>query len=84
VIGQGMARLIMIVLVAAAAAGCGTTAPARFFNLDSTAVADGAPATHGTVMVGPLHDESANFKPPQRLKIIVSKHRCILLQKGLE
>jgi uncharacterized protein len=54
VIGPRIAYLILIALVAAAANGCGTTAPARFFNLDSTAVDDGAPATHSTVMVGPV------------------------------
>jgi uncharacterized protein len=54
VIGPRIAYLILIALVAAAATGCGTTAPARFFNLDSTAVDDGAPATHSTVMVGPV------------------------------
>jgi uncharacterized lipoprotein YmbA len=47
--------LILITLVSASAGGCGTTAPARFFNLDSTAVADGVPpATHSTVIVGPV------------------------------
>jgi uncharacterized protein len=51
---QRIAGLILIASVAAAAVGCGTTSPARFFNLDSTAVADGAPATHSTVMVGPV------------------------------
>ena len=53
--GQRIARLILITLVSASAGGCGTTAPARFFNLDSTAVADGVPpATHSTVIVGPV------------------------------
>jgi uncharacterized protein len=49
-----LARLISIAFVAVTAAGCGTSAPARFYTLDSTAVADGAPATHTAVMVGPV------------------------------
>jgi uncharacterized protein len=46
-------RLISIACVAATVAGCAST-PARFYTLDSTAVADGAPATHTAVMVGPV------------------------------
>ena len=34
-------------------AGCSTT-PARFYSLDSTATADGAPAANASVMVGPV------------------------------
>ena len=48
-----IARLISIALPSVVAAGCGTT-PARFYSLDSTATADGAPATPATVMVGPV------------------------------
>jgi len=48
-----IAQLISIVVVAAAAAGC-STAPARFYSLDSTAKADGTPATSAAVMVGPV------------------------------
>jgi uncharacterized lipoprotein YmbA len=47
------ARLISIAVVLAAAFGCSTT-PARFYTLDSTATADGAPAAHAAVMVGPV------------------------------
>jgi len=44
--------LISIAFIAAAA-GC-STAPARFYSLDSTATADSAPAAHASVMVGPV------------------------------
>ena len=47
-------RLISIAFIAMAANGCGTSKPAQFYTLDSTAVADGAPATHTAVMVGPV------------------------------
>ncbi|HYL59865.1 MAG TPA: PqiC family protein [Candidatus Acidoferrales bacterium] len=50
--GQRIARMVLIAF-AAAAAGC-ASAQARFYNLDSTAVAGGAPALNGTVMVGPV------------------------------
>ena len=43
----------MIALVAAAAAAC-ASAPARFYNLDSTAPPDGVAATRAAVMVGPV------------------------------
>lgn len=50
-------------MLAAAVTGCGTTAPARFYSLDSTAVADGAPATSVTVMVGPVSVPAAVDQP---------------------
>jgi uncharacterized protein len=43
-----------IVLVIVAAAGCSTSAPARFYTLDSTATSQGAAVVHGSVMVGPV------------------------------
>jgi uncharacterized lipoprotein YmbA len=49
-----IATLISIAFMAMAANGCGTSSPARFYTLDSTAVADGAPAAHTAVMVGPV------------------------------
>jgi uncharacterized protein len=49
-----IARLISIALVVAAANGCGTSAPARFYTLDSTATSNGAPAAHISVIVGPV------------------------------
>jgi uncharacterized lipoprotein YmbA len=49
-----IARLLSVALVGAVIAGCGTSAPARFYTLDSTAAPDGATATAGSVMVGPV------------------------------
>jgi uncharacterized lipoprotein YmbA len=46
--------LISIVFIAATAAGCSTSAPSRFYALDSTATADSTPATHVAIMVGPV------------------------------
>ena len=43
-----------IALVAAAASGCGTSAPARFYTLESTATAGVAPAARTGVLVGPV------------------------------
>ena len=47
-------HLILIAFVAAAAVGCTASAPARFYNLDSTAKPDGSPAARAAVMVGPV------------------------------
>jgi len=44
------------------AAGC-STAPSRFYALDSTAIADGAPAAHAAVMVGPVTVPAAVDRP---------------------
>jgi uncharacterized protein len=46
-------KLISIAFIVAATTGC-STAPSRFYSLDSTATADGTPATSATVMVGPV------------------------------
>jgi uncharacterized protein len=46
--------LVSIALVAALVAGCGTTAPSRFYTLDSTAAADGTPPARCAVIVGPV------------------------------
>ena len=48
-------RIAYLVSIAffASAAGC-STAPARFYSLDSTATADSNPAAHASVMVGPV------------------------------
>ena len=57
-----IAYLISIALVAMVAAGC-STAPSRFYALDSTAIADGAPAAHAAVMVGPVTVPAAVDRP---------------------
>jgi uncharacterized protein len=47
-----IAYLVSLAFIATAA-GC-STAPARFYSLDSTATADSAPTAHTSVMVGPV------------------------------
>jgi uncharacterized protein len=49
-----VASLITAALMTAVAAGCGASPPSRFYNLDSTATPDGAPAARTAVMVGPV------------------------------
>jgi uncharacterized lipoprotein YmbA len=49
-----IANLFSIALVAMAAAGCGPSATARFYTLNSTATAQGAPAASYAVAVGPV------------------------------
>jgi len=48
-----IAKSISIAFIVVASTGC-STAPSRFYSLDSTATADGTPATSATVMVGPV------------------------------
>ena len=54
---------LLIALVAAAAAGCGTSAPTRFYTLASTAAADAAPPTRTGVMVGPVSVPASVDRP---------------------
>jgi uncharacterized protein len=57
-----IAQLISVALLAAAA-GCGTSASARFYTLDPTASPNGAPLVHATVMVGPVTIPAAVDQP---------------------
>lgn len=55
--------MVPIALVAAAASGCGTTAPSRFYTLDVTAVSDGAAPVSYPIMVGPVSVPAAVDRP---------------------
>ena len=57
-----IANVILIALVAAVAASC-ASAPARFYNLDSTATPDGAPVTRDAVMVVSVSVPAAVDRP---------------------
>ena len=48
VMATHLARWLGVALVAAAAAGCGTSAPSRFYTLDSTATANGGAGRRAT------------------------------------
>ena len=50
---QGTTALALAV-TAAMAAGCGVSPKARFYTLDATAVADGAPKADWAIVVGPV------------------------------
>jgi uncharacterized lipoprotein YmbA len=55
--------MVPIALLAAAASGCGTTAPSRFYTLDVTAISDGAAPVSYPVMVGPVSVPAAVDRP---------------------
>ena len=55
--------MVSIVWVAAAASGCGTSAPSRFYTLDATAVRDGAASVNDAIMVGPVSIPAAVDRP---------------------
>ena len=57
------AQLLSTAILAATAAGCGTTAASRFYTLESTATAGGAPATNVSVVVGPVSIPAAVDRP---------------------
>jgi uncharacterized protein len=58
-----LSRLLTIAFAAAAMAGCGTSKPARFYTLNSTATTDGATAIPGAVAVGPVSIPAADDQP---------------------
>ncbi len=70
---SAIAKVTMVGLIAlialAAASGCSTTAPARFYTLDSTATPDGTPAAHVAVMVGPVSIPAADDQPQFVLRV---------------
>ena len=47
-------RFLALGVLAAAAVGCGTTAPSRFYTLSATATSDSARGAAYTVLVGPV------------------------------
>jgi len=55
--------MLSLAVVAAAASGCGTTAPSRFYTLDATAAADGAAPVATAIMVGPVSVPAAVDRP---------------------
>jgi uncharacterized lipoprotein YmbA len=58
-----LGRWVGAVLVAAVAAGCATTTPARFYTLDSSATQPGAPALDFGVLVGPVSVPASVDRP---------------------
>lgn len=63
--GGRLAKRLSLALVAASSllAGCGTSAPSRFYTLDASATADGAPPTYASVAVGPVSIPGAVDRP---------------------
>lgn len=56
-------HVLLSAFVAGAVFGCGASAPARFYTLNSTATATGAPAASYAVLVGPVSVPSAVDRP---------------------
>jgi uncharacterized lipoprotein YmbA len=76
VIWSGLVGLAALALLAVAGVGCGASAPARFYSLDSIATPDGPPLTRVAVMVGPVTVPAAVDQPefvvqvaPNRLEV---------------
>ncbi|HLK12108.1 MAG TPA: PqiC family protein [Candidatus Binatia bacterium] len=55
--------LVAMGLVAAAATGCGRSAPSRFYTLDSTATSDDMPTAACAVVVGPVSVPASVDRP---------------------
>lgn len=68
-----MGWLFGIALVTALAAGCGTSAPSRFYTLDSTAAAGGAAGVRAAVLVGPVSVPGSVNRP--EFVVRVAPHR---------
>jgi uncharacterized lipoprotein YmbA len=61
--GRTAHLMVSIAIVAAAASGCGTSAPSRFYTLDPTALSDGAAPVNYPIMVGPVSVPAAVDRP---------------------
>ena len=61
--GRTAHLMVSIALVVAAASGCGTSAPARFYTLDATAASDGTAPVSYPIMVGPVSVPAAVDRP---------------------
>ena len=65
-----IAKIVVAALIAlAAASGCSTTAPARFYSLDSTATLDTAAPIPVAVIVGPVSIPAADDQPQFVLQV---------------
>jgi uncharacterized lipoprotein YmbA len=62
-------NLVAAAAIAAALAGCGTTAPARYYTLDSTAAPIGAPLARVSVMVGPVTVPASVDRPEMVVRV---------------
>ena len=88
--GSRVAGWIGAGVVAAAAVGCGTSHPSRFYTLDSAARADGSPAVGYGVMVGPVSVPASVDRPefvvqvaPNRVEIDEFNRWAAPLQDGI-
>ncbi len=61
--GRTAHLMVSIAIVAAAASGCGTSAPSRFYTLDPTALSDGTAPVSYPIMVGPVSVPAAVDRP---------------------
>ena len=61
--GRTAHLMVSIAIVTAAASGCGTSAPSRFYTLDATAVSDGTAPVSYPIMVGPVSVPAAVDRP---------------------
>jgi uncharacterized protein len=65
-------QLFLITCIAAAAAGC-ASAPSRFYTLNSTATADGAPAANYAVAVGPVSIPALVDRPQFTIQVATNR-----------
>jgi uncharacterized lipoprotein YmbA len=64
-----IANLVAAAAIAASLAGCGTTAPARYYTLDSTAAPLGTSLANASVMVGPVTVPASVDRPEMVVRI---------------
>jgi uncharacterized protein len=64
-----MMRRIVPLVAAAAIAGCGTSSPARFYTLNSTATPIAAPVAHASVMVGSVTVPASVDRPEMVVRV---------------
>ena len=65
-------HLLLIPIVAAAVAGC-SSAPSRFYTLNSTAAGDGAPAANYAVAVGPVSVPALVDRPQFTVQVATNR-----------
>ena len=65
-------HLLLITIVAVAVAGC-SSAPSRFYTLNSTATGDGAPAASYAVVVGPVSIPAVVDRPQFTVQVATNR-----------
>jgi uncharacterized protein len=69
VTGRRIPHPVAVVVLVVVISACGTSTPAHFYTLDSTAIAEGSPPERTTVMIAPISVPAAVDQPQMVVQV---------------